>query len=211
MTNITIIGGTGFAGSSIALEAAKRGHNVTSLSRSLPSGKIANVNYGQASITDADRIAAGADVIVGAVSARGETAGTLLEAYGELAKAAAAQGARLIIVGGFSSLRPAPGAPRFAEGDIPPKFAAEAREMNAVLTSLDDAPSDLDWVFVSPAGAYGAYSPATPPLGTYRVGGEIALLDADGKSAITGPDFALAIVDEIERPAHHREHISFVN
>ncbi|CAN5398808.1 NAD(P)-dependent oxidoreductase [soil metagenome] len=209
MTTITVIGGTGFAGSSIVREAATRGHEVTSVSRTLPSDRIVGVTYRQGTIADAP--ISGAEVIVGAVSARGETAGTLIEAYGTLAKAAAAQDARLIIIGGFSSLRPASGAPRFAEGDgIPAEFAAEALEMNAVLNSLADAPENLDWVFVSPAGSYGAYAPVTEPTGTYRVGGDVAILDDDGHSAITGPDFALAIVDEIEKNAHHREHISIV-
>lgn len=209
MTTITVIGGTGFAGSSIVREAAARGHEVTSVSRTLPTERVVGVSYRQGTITDPP--IAGADVIVGAVSARGETAGTLVEAYTNLAKAAAAQDARLIIIGGFSSLRPAPGAPSFAEaGGIPAEFAAEALEMNAVLTSLADAPENLDWVFVSPAGSYGSYAPVTEPTGTYRVGGDVAILDEDGHSAITGPDFALAIVDEIEKSAHHRAHISFV-
>ncbi|MCU1587138.1 MAG: NAD-dependent epimerase/dehydratase family protein, partial [Frankiales bacterium] len=43
--------------------------------------------------------------------------------------------------------------------------------------------------------------------GSYRVGGDVALFDADGGSNIGGADFALAIVEEIEQAAHHRAHI----
>ena len=68
------------------------------------------------------------------------------------------------------------------------------------------APQDLDWLFLSPAGAYGARAPGER-TGAYRVGGEVALFDAEGASHLSGADFALAIVDEIERPKHHREHI----
>jgi uncharacterized protein len=61
-------------------------------------------------------------------------------------------------------------------------------------------------VFVSPAGTYGAWAPGER-TGTYRVGGEVALFDAEGGSNISGGDFAAAVVDEIETPTHHREHI----
>jgi hypothetical protein len=72
---------------------------------------------------------------------------------------------------------------------------------------VDEAPEDLDWLFISPAGAYGAWA-AGERTGTYRLGGEVALFDAEGGSSISGADFALAVVDEIETPVHHREHIS---
>ncbi len=66
--------------------------------------------------------------------------------------------------------------------------------------------AELDWVFVSPAGTYGAWVPGEH-TGAHRVSGEVALFDAEGGSNISGADFADAVVDEIERPAHHREHI----
>lgn len=65
------------------------------------------------------------------------------------------------------------------------------------------APADLDWLFVSPAGNYPGEK-----LSHYRVGGEFALFDDNGNSAISGADFASAIVDEIETPTHHRRHIN---
>ncbi len=45
-------------------------------------------------------------------------------------------------------------------------------------------------------------------LGRYRIGGEVALFDAEGKSAISGPDFAAAIVAEIDTPTHRRAQFS---
>jgi len=69
------------------------------------------------------------------------------------------------------------------------------------------APAELDWLFISPAGGYGSFAPGER-TGSYRVGGEVALFDDEGNSDISGADFALAIVDEIENPRHHREHIS---
>ena len=210
MSTIAVIGGTGYAGSSIVKEAFSRGHRVTSLSRSLPAEPVEGVSYVQGLAADAEQLVTGADVVVGALSPRAGTEGTLVAIYTKLADLAAAAGARLIVVGGFSSLRPAPGAPRFAEGDLPPEFAAEAREGNSVLTALSTrAPDTLDWLFVSPAAAFGAFAPQGEPRRTYRTSTDIALFDADGASAIEVPDFALAIVDEIEKPTRHRSQIHF--
>ncbi|MGO4299462.1 NAD(P)-dependent oxidoreductase [Leifsonia sp. RAF41] len=211
MADITIIGGTGFTGSHIAAEAASRGHRVTSLSRSEPAEPVEGVRYLTGSADEPDQAVAGADVIVATVSPRGDSAGTLGHRYGRLAELAAASGARLVVIGGFSSLRPAPGAPRFAEGDdLPPEFADEARELNAVLDALiADAPEGLDWVFVSPAATYGAYAAPTEPRGAYRVGDDVALFDADGSSFIGGEDFAQAVVDEIETPSRSRAQVHF--
>ncbi|WP_285113706.1 NAD(P)H-binding protein [Leifsonia sp. fls2-241-R2A-40a] len=212
MANISIIGGTGFTGSHIAAEAASRGHHVTSLSRSEPSEPVDGVTYLTGSADEPEQAIDGADVIVATVSPRGDSAGTLGRRYGRLAELAAASGARLVVIGGFSSLRPAPDAPRFAEGDdIPPQFADEARELNAVLGDLiDNAPEGLDWLFVSPAGTYGAYAPQQDRRGTYRVGEDVALFDDEGVSIIGGEDFAQAVIDEIETPTRSRSQIHFV-
>jgi putative NADH-flavin reductase len=61
----------------------------------------------------------------------------------------------------------------------------------------------VDWFFVSPAAGFGSYNPGEP-TGKYRVGGDILLTDASGKSEISAADYALAFVDEIETPPHHR-------
>lgn len=206
MATIAVIGGTGYAGSTIVREAVSRGHHVTSLSRSLPAERVEGARYEQGSASDAARAVEGSDVVVGALSPRAGSEGTLVAAYSDLARLAAASGARLIVVGGFSALRPSPGAPRFIEGDVPEEFRPEAAEMAEVLTALQAGPAGLDWLFVSPAAEYGAYAPGQA-LGTYRVGDDVALLDDGGTSAISGADFALAVVDEIERPRHHRAHI----
>jgi putative NADH-flavin reductase len=209
MTTITVIGGTGYAGDAIVKEAASRGHVVTALTRSVPANPHEGVRNVQGQASAAAEVIAGADVVIGALSPRGDTAGTLIDTYGRIAQAAAAENAQLIVVGGYSSLRPAPGAPRFAEGDdVPEQFAAEVKEMNAVLESLESTPDDVDWVFVSPAGSFGAYLEPTTRRGTYRLGGEVALVDDEGGSAIGGADFAIAIVDLAESADRHRAHVS---
>ena len=209
MATIVVVGGTGYTGGSIVREAANRGHTVVSISRSAPTEALPGVRYELGNVEDvAPRMIPGADVVVAALSPRGDMAGRLVEVYAELAGHSAAAGARYLQVGGFSSLRPAPGAPRVVEGEIPAEYRAEALEGEATrVMLLEQAPEDLDWLFISPAAAYGSFAPGER-TGRYRVGDEIALFDADGASTISGADFAIAVVDEIEKAAHHRAHIS---
>lgn len=208
MSSIVVVGGTGYAGSAIVSEAVRRGHDVTVVSRTEPASPVEGAEYVQRSAAEAAALVSDADVAVGALSPRGDNAGTLPDVYGTLASHAADHGTRLIVVGGFGSLRPAPDAPRFAEGDsMPPHVLPEAREMAAVLSDLQSSPDGLDWLFVSPAQQFGSHRTPGPVRGTYRVGGDVALFAEDGTSVIEVDDFALAVVDEIERPAHHRAHI----
>jgi putative NADH-flavin reductase len=208
MATIVVFGGTGYTGRNIVSEAVSRGHEVISVSRSRPADPVEGARYETGVAEEvAERVVPGADAVVATLSPRGDTAGHLVEVYGELARASAEAGARYLQVGGFSSLRPAPEAPRFVEGDVPEEYRAEAVEGEATRVLLaEKAPEGLDWVFLSPAGSYGVWAPGER-TGSYRVGGEVALFDAEGGSNISGGDFALAIVDEIETPAHHREHI----
>lgn len=214
MARITVLGGTGYAGRAIALEAASRRHDVTSYSRNQPtaSDAIDGVTYQAGSVTDsivrADAIAA-TDVVVASLSPRGDMAGKVRGLYADLANEAADAGVKLIVIGGASALRPAAGEPTFAEsGQAPPAFAEEAQEMFGVLQDLRAREDKLDWVFVSPARIFGSYA-VGEATGNYRVGGDVVVADADGKSAISGADFGTAVVDEIEAGAHHREQITF--
>lgn len=210
MTTIVVLGGTGYTGANIVAEAVRRGHTVTSWSRTLPAEPVDGVRYETGDLLDPATLASavsGADIIVGALSPRGELAGKQRALYGSVAELAAAQGSRWAVVGGFSSLRLAEGAPRIAAGDeVPPQFADEARELAAVADDLLD--SDSDWIFVSPAGTYGSYAPGEK-LGAYRVGGDVAIFDADGNSAISGADYATAFVDELEKGEHRRAQVNF--
>ena len=209
MATIVVFGGTGYTGGAIVREAASRGHQVVSVSRSEPEAPVEGVRYETGSAVEvAPRVVPGADAVVAALSPRGDMAGRLVEVYRELAGQSAAAGARYVQLGGFSSLRPAPGEPRFVEGEIPEQYRGEALEGEATRVLLaDDAPEELDWLFLSPAGEYGAWVPGER-TGAYRLGGEIALFAPDGSSTISGADLAVAVVDEIETPAHHREHLS---
>ena len=210
-TKIVVVGGSGYAGSAIVREAAKRGHAVTSLSRSIPEAKIDAVTYVAANALKGPLPLGEAQVVVGALSPRGDQAGALAKTYESLAAQAHDIGARLILVGGFSCLRREAGAPRMIEAetfppDVPQEVVNEARENMDVLNRLIVDKTGLDWLFVSPGMEFSAWMPGED-LGRYRLGGEVALFDENGRSAISGPDYARAVLDEIETPKYRRAHI----
>jgi len=210
VSKIAVIGGTGYTGTNIVREAASRGHDVVSWSRSVPEHPVEGVLYEVGDAAQAVSIIADADVLVLTLSPRGSLAarGAQLGLYKAFAAAAAASGTRVIAVGGFSSLRPAPGEPRFAEGEIPEQYRDEALEGESIRAWFaGSAPENLEWTFVSPAAGYGAWA-AGERTGVYRVGGEVAIFDDEGRSEISGPDFADAVVNEAERGEHPRQHMS---
>lgn len=215
MSTILVIGGTGYAGHFIAKEATNRGHNVTVLSRSGAADRIDGVRYAQGSAEDhdtLDTLLSEVDVVVGAVSPRGNMAGKVAPLYESIAARAAHHNVRFVIVGGFSSLRPAAGEKRFFEnGSVPEAYLAEAMELAGLYDSLKaHGPENLNWVYISPAGTFGAHADVHD-FGTYRASDDIALFDENGVSEISGADFAIGVVDEIESAAHDKENISFVH
>jgi putative NADH-flavin reductase len=212
MSRITVIGGTGFAGSAIVAEAAARGHEVIALSRSLPAERVPGVNYVEGDATDEAALAsvvAGSDVVAGALAPRGPLADSFRDVYRTIARLADAEGVPLYVVGGFSSLRPAAGAPRFVEdlSHAPAEFHDELVTVSAlVVDDLPATPETLDWVFVSPAAKFGSLAPGERQ-GKYRVGDDVAV-QPDGGGAISGADYALGFVDLIEQRNHHRAHVN---
>ena len=159
MAKIVVFGGTGYTGGSVLREAVARGHSVVSVSRSQPTDRLDGVSYEVGPAEQlAERVVAGADAVVAALAPRGDMAGRLVEVYGALAQAAAAEGVRYLQVGGFSSLRPAADQPRFAEGELEEQYRAEALEGDATRVMLvERAPQNLDWLYISPAGSYGSW------------------------------------------------------
>ncbi|MET0992836.1 MAG: NAD(P)H-binding protein, partial [Mycobacterium sp.] len=203
---IAVFGGNGFAGSAIAKEAASRGHEVTVVARSAQSGTETNVVQGSVhDNTIVEQITADNDVVVVAIPAREIDGKRLLDAVTPLADAAARNGARIAVVGGAGSLLVAEGGPRVVDTpDFPDAYKGEALAHADVLDALRATDSNVDWFYVSPAAAFGAHA-GVAPKGSFQVGGDILLTDAEGNSAIAGEDYAHAFVDEIETPAHRRQ------
>ncbi len=208
MTSIVVFGGTGYAGSAIVREALSRGIAVTAVARDTSKLDAAEgLTLAQGDAFDAafvSEVTQGADVVVVALHAVQADGSELKDRFQHFVDAAAAAGARLGIVGGAGSLLVADGGPAlFDTPDFPDAFKGEAKSHAQVLEGLRSSDADVDWFYVSPAAAFGSYNPGER-RGTYRTTDEVLLTDADGNSDISGEDFAIAFVDEVERPAHHR-------
>lgn len=207
MTRIYVFGGSGYAGSNVVAEAVKRGHTVTSVSRTRPTQPIEGVDHLEGSLLDGDvraKALADADVVVVSVAPRGDMTGKVQPGIKALASEAADNAVRLGVVGGAGSLRVAEGGPQVYETPaFPAEFRAEAIEMGGALEDLGAAPEALDWFYLSPAAGFGAFAPGEE-RGTYRVGRDVLLTDDQGNSFIGGADLGAAILDEIEQPAHRR-------
>ncbi|MDL4818584.1 NAD(P)-dependent oxidoreductase [Actinomadura opuntiae] len=208
MIRITVLGGTGYAGSAIAREAAARGHQVVAFSRNAPRNATAGVVSATGSVLvrrDLEHATAGAEVIVVALAPSGELHDDFVKVNQEIADIARGSGARLGVVGGAGSLLVAADGPKVYDAPaFPAQFRAHARISDEVLQALRNSDPGLDWFVLSPPMGFGHYAPGEA-TGKYRVGGEVMLTDEEGLSQISGADFATAFVDEIERPAHRRQ------
>lgn len=76
--------------------------------------------------------------------------------------------------------------------------------MGEALTALRTR-QDVDWTYISPAANFVEDGPRT---GTYTLCGEEFSTNDAGESWISYADFAVAMVDEIEKGNHHHQRIS---
>lgn len=207
MGTIAVIGFTGFAGGHITNEALSRGHRVIGVSRSKVDDLPEGVTFRQGDISDEsllDEVASSASAVVIAVHGAADGQAYLAALVPTMLDAVAAGGSRLGVVGGASSLYVSPGGPRLIDTpEFPEMFKVEALSHIAVLDALRASSSDADWFYVSPSATFGAYAPGER-TGSYRVADDTLLVQSDGESFISGADFAIAFLDEIENPAHHQ-------
>lgn len=190
---IAVFGGTGQVGSRVVAEAAGRGHEVTVLSRHEPAGPSAR--WQQADVTDpaaVTGIAAEHDAVVFSVAPGPNSA----DFPGLVRQTADAVGStRLLVVGGAGSLLAAPGVRLVDLAEFPEAYRTEALAQVEALDVLRAAAAAVDWTYLSPA-------PELVPgerTGSYVVGA-----DEPAGSVISYEDFAVALVDELERPKHQR-------
>ncbi|THG34045.1 NAD-dependent epimerase/dehydratase family protein [Glaciibacter flavus] len=211
MARITIIGGTGYAGSHLVAAAVARGHRVTSYSRRTPSSPPAGAKFIAFDLLDGGqlpRAALDTDVLISALSPRGPLAGQTRQLLADLAERARAEGVRFGVIGGAGTLRISENGPVVQDTEhVPAEFKAEAREMGAVLGDLRESDQALDWFYVSPAAGFGSWAPGAA-TGTYRIGSDVLLTDSEGNSEISGADLADAVMNEIESPRHRRARFS---
>jgi putative NADH-flavin reductase len=207
VSTIAIIGGTGYAGGHIAAEALSRGHHVISVSRHAPSDPPAELEVRTGSIEDEallDRVFADADVVVIAIHGAADGKPYLIDFVPRLLALAAEHDTRLGVVGGAGSLNVAEGGPRVIDmPQFPEEYKPEASSHALVLDALRAADTSADWFYVSPAAYFGSHTPGER-TGNYRTGDDVVVTDDKGTSYVSGADFAIAYVDEIEKPVHHR-------
>ena len=195
---IAVIGASGNAGSRITKELAGRGHAVTAIARN--PAKIAaqqNVTAKAGDVMDQAGLAqllAGHDVAISSVHFLDSDPAKLIGA----AKASGV--GRYLVVGGAGSLEVAPGVRLVTTPNFPAQYKAEAEAGGAFLDLLRQE-KDLNWTFLSPSALF---APGER-TGKFRLGTDQLLTGSDGKSWISFEDFAVALADEIERPAHIRK------
>ena len=200
---IAIIGGTGMVGAATVAEAAGRGHEVGSASRS---GRHAEGAAQDVTLTLADTqtvvdLVNGSDATVIAVSAgRGESAQPAIDAHRALI--AAAPTGRLIVVGGAGSLLTPDGTRLVGAPGFPEEYKAEAQAFTEVLDLYREAGSALSWTLLSPAPEF----TDKPRTGSYVEG-----TDQPAGSEISVADFAVALVDEVEKDSHRGRRWTIAN
>jgi putative NADH-flavin reductase len=143
-----------------------------------------------------------ADAVISSYSPGQGTETALLPAVRSLLEGARkAQVKRVLVVGGAGSLFVAPGVTLTESGYLPPEYKAIAIAHEDALEILRNSASDLDWTYLSPT----AFIQPGERTGKFRLGTDSLLTDAEGKSSISAEDYAIALVDELERPQHIRQ------
>lgn len=200
--HVALIGATGNAGSRILAELVRRGHSVTAIVRDatrVPS--LPGVEAKSGDVFDKVGIApllAGHDAVISSVHFAAGDPATLISTV------RASGVGRYLVVGGAGSLEVALG--EFPLGlkliDIPNFPEAYRQEAAAGCDFLDllRTEIELDWTFLSPPLSF------TPGerTGVFRLGTDLLLSNAHG-SSVSFEDYAMALVDELEQPAHSHQ------
>jgi putative NADH-flavin reductase len=208
LVKLVVFGATGNVGQRVAAEALRRGHEVVGVVRDPTAVQSPDprVHLVKGDATDSDsiaRIADRADAVVSAISprpnARGLAAPSLAANSRALITGLRKAGLkRVLYVGGAGSLEVAPGKALADLPDFPEAYREEAREGREALAIWRNEAKGLDWTYLSPA----AEIVPGERTGNYRTTGDQLLVDAKGKSSITFEDYAVAVLDELERPRH---------
>ncbi|MNT04016.1 NmrA-like family protein [compost metagenome] len=195
---IAIIGATGRVGTRLIDEPLRRGHQVTAIARqasSLPARE--GVTARNVDATDSAALSAallGHDVVISTARFAQLNAQQVISAVRH------AGVPRLLVVGGAGSLYVAPGVQLVDTPEFPEAYKAEALAGRDFLNALRGE-RQIDWTFLSPSALF---EPGER-TGKFRIGEENLLSDAARKSWISMEDYAIAMLDEIEKPAHSRQ------
>lgn len=205
---ITVLGATGMVGSAVTLESLARGHRVSAVSRrgreDWPTG-VVGITADASGVADTQTVRAviaGSDLAVITIRARPNEGSDIAATTTRLLDSAAATHTRVLVVGGAGPLR-TPGRPDLRLVDnpafVPPQWRDVALGSVAQLRACEEHES-ADWTYLSPPALL---EPGTR-TGRYRRDSDTALVDVSGRSWISVEDFAVAVVDEAERPGTQR-------
>jgi putative NADH-flavin reductase len=210
MKKIVLIGASGFIGSAILKEALERGHKVVAIVRNPEKVKITHKNLvvKQGDVSSAELVAElskGADAVISAYNPGWKNPNITeetLKVYPKILEGVRIAGVgRFLVVGGAGSLFIQPGKRLMDAGIIPDSFLPPVKALASFYLDILTKEKSIDWVFFSPAGNI---APGER-TGKFRLGKDDMVTDSEGKSNISVEDYAVAMIDELEKPAHHRE------
>ena len=195
---VALIGASGQAGSRLLSELSSRGHAVTAIARHPEKiAALPGVTAVKGDVYDKAGLVAlikGHDAVISSVNYTASDPALLLQAVRESGVK------RYFVVGGAGSLEVAPGVRLVDTPEFPAAYKAEASKGGEFLELLRATAGDLDWTFLSPAAMF----VPGERTGRFRLGKD-QLLTHDKGSSISFEDYAIAAVDELEKPAHVRE------
>jgi len=210
--NVLLIGATGFVGSALLSELVNRGHKVTAIVRNEKAlAGREDIEVVVADATDPEvltELAKGKDAVISAYNpgwANPRQYEETLENYPKIVEGAKRAGVeRILIVGGAGTLFVAPGLRLVDTGSLPEAWLPGVKSLGEFYLNTLTKENDIDWVFLSPAANLGNMQAGTR-TGKYRIGKDDMLVDEKGDSFISVEDYAVAMVDELEIPKHHKE------
>ncbi|MFJ2445517.1 NAD(P)-dependent oxidoreductase [Pseudomonas sp. NPDC087626] len=198
MSKIALIGATGRAGSQLLEEALRRGHSVTAIARDTsklsPRPGVMSKNVDVLDAAALQAAVAGHDLVISAAHF------ATIPASAVIGPVQAAGVKRLLVVGGAGSLLLPDGSRVIDAPDFPAEYKAEASAGAVFLDTLRQE-QELDWTFLSPSALF----VEGQRTGTFRIGQDDLLVSAEGKSWITFADYAIAMLDEVEKHAYSRQ------
>jgi len=194
---VALIGASGQGGSRLLAELSRRGHHVTAIGRHPEKiARLPNVTASKGDVCDKAGLVAlikGHDAVISAVRFTASDPALLIEAV----KAAGVR--RYFVVGGAGSLEVAPGVKLVDTPQFPAAYKPEATKGGEFLDLLRKE-KELEWTFLSPSAMVGPGE----RTGKFRLGKD-QLLTTDKGSSISWEDYAIAAVNELEKPAHVRQ------
>lgn len=205
---IALVAANGRVAGKVIEEAISRGFDVTAFGRRENNTKAQD--YVQKNLFDltADDLK-GFDAVVDAFGAWTEDT---LEQHStslkHLCDILSGTDTRLLVVGGAGSLYVNPEHTAcVSDGpDFPDMFKPLASAMAKALGELRER-NDVKWTYISPAGDFQADGERS---GKYILGGEELTLNSRNESIISYADYAIAMIDEIEKGDHIQQRISVV-